>query len=279
MVTFVSSHPLQGGTAYLFPGETDAMGMPCACKIMVNAEYDYLLENEYRALMRLCGSSFVPRVYGLSRAVLPGTELDGRLMLTEQWVQGVSLERVMQAFSGHVLPASFMAGLTYEALGAAETICGAHLVYRDYHPGNLFLTLEGHLAIVDFGTALPQGVDDDLRVVNGFQVQACVPATPATDVYMLANCLVAVWFGKKMRPGELPDNDLGRFFRKCLEGRFIDAAQALSFLKCMVSLPPERLTRVAMALLARFLLAGDDGVCSPHLPKRERVACLTTQRG
>ena len=77
---------------------------------------------------------------------------DGRLALVFELVQGLDLEKVIQADSACPRPVVAVSVVSEILLGLEE----AHrhqIVHRDLKPENIMLTFEGRIKITDFGVA------------------------------------------------------------------------------------------------------------------------------
>ena len=145
--------------------------------------------------------------------VEPVIEINGRSALVMEYVRGATGEQIVRARPNGIPVADALAMIRDAARGldaAWTTTTGSlntpmHIVHRDIKPGNLMLTLEGRLKVVDFGMA-KASLDD-----RESQSAAFVPGsrgymaperydgedTPKGDVYALGLTLFELIAGKK----------------------------------------------------------------------------------
>lgn len=99
-----------------------------------------------------------------------GRALDGRVFLAMELLHGETLERRLEKTRG--MDWREAASLAVEVTKALEAAHGANLVHRDLKPGNLFLTREGGVKLLDFGVALALSdvESSDERRQRGFAI-------------------------------------------------------------------------------------------------------------
>jgi serine/threonine-protein kinase len=134
--------------------------------------------------------------------VLDLGEHDGRPYLVMELLEGESLaERIGRA--GPMAPAE-AARVAAAVAGALEAAHRAGVVHRDVKPGNVFLTADGGVKVLDFGIALAAGeaalTTGDLLGTAAYLAPERVlgqRATPAADVYALGVVLYELLAGRR----------------------------------------------------------------------------------
>jgi eukaryotic-like serine/threonine-protein kinase len=152
------------------------------------------LRREARAAARLDHPN-IARVLDLG-------EHDGRPYLVMELLEGESLAgRIDRA--GPMAPgeAARVVAAVADALQAAHR---AGVVHRDVKPGNVFLTAEGEVKVLDFGIASAAGEADlttgDLLGTAAYLAPERAlgrPATPAADIYSLGVVLYELLAGRR----------------------------------------------------------------------------------
>ena len=135
-------------------------------------------------------------------------ELDGRLFIVMEYVEGETLAEVLLR-RGAFRPAE----ATQLALQICSGLAHAHahgIVHRDIKPQNLLVEPDGSLKIADFGIAKPEGATT-LTEAGGIigtaaylapEQLAGEEATPASDVYSLGAVLYEMLTGRPPRDVE-----------------------------------------------------------------------------
>ena len=157
------------------------------------------LRREARAAARLDHPN-IARVLDLG-------EHDGRPYLVMELLEGESLAgRIDRA--GPMAPgeAARVVAAVADALQAAHR---AGVVHRDVKPGNVFLTAEGEVKVLDFGIASAAGEADlttgDLLGTAAYLAPERAlgrPATPAADIYSLGVVLYELLAGRRPFEGD-----------------------------------------------------------------------------
>jgi eukaryotic-like serine/threonine-protein kinase len=134
--------------------------------------------------------------------VLDLGEQDGRPYLVMELLRGESLAARLDR-AGPMAPAEAarVAAAVADALQAAHR---AGVVHRDVKPGNVFLTIDGEVKVLDFGIASAAGETDlttgDLLGTAAYLAPERAlgrPATPAADVYSLGVVLYELLAGRR----------------------------------------------------------------------------------
>lgn len=194
----------RGGMGQVFRAEHAMMGREVAIKVLPRAkstpEYEAAFRREIRMLARLDHENLV-------RALDAGHDAKVYYLVTEL-VPGVDLRR--QVLKYGPLDAIAAASVITQA---ARGLAYAHeqgLVHRDIKPGNLLVTQDGRVKVLDLGlagsTLDPETVSTG-RVVGTMdymapeQIRAPDAVGPAADVYSLGCTLYFVLSGQVPFPG------------------------------------------------------------------------------
>jgi serine/threonine protein kinase len=137
-----------GGMAVVHRGWDDELDRPVALKVLAeNLANDESFRRRFLREARVAARLAHPNIV----QVYDSGELDGRLMIVMEYVEGESLGHLLER-RGNVPPA--------EAVELALQLCSglahahaAGLVHRDVKPQNLLLREDGVLKIADFGIA------------------------------------------------------------------------------------------------------------------------------
>jgi WD40 repeat protein len=169
-------------------------------------------------------SSNVCRVFDL-------IEADGRELLSMEYVDGVTLRKVVEDRSP--LPLTDAHPIASQLLAGLEAIHAAGLVHRDIKPENVMLTRTGRVVIMDFGLA--RDVRSDSSSIAG--TPAYMPPEqergdtidPRTDLFaagvVLAELITNartresranIWDGIRRRPVAIADNPWASVLRKAV---------------------------------------------------------------
>ncbi len=158
-------------------------------------------------------------------------EIDDLLALSMEWVDGVSLSRLLNA-STEPLNARLAARVAAQAaagLHAAHELCDemgrpTNLVHRDVSPQNILLSRNGHVHLSDFGIA--KAVSGMRELSSNVQVQGKMaylspeqarnePLDRRSDIFSLGAVLYLAALGSRpfMHPGDNAEQGLGRLLR------------------------------------------------------------------
>jgi serine/threonine protein kinase len=145
-----------------------------------------------------------------------GGEEDGIPFLTMEYIEGLDLDRLLQA-NGGTLPVGQACEMIYQAAIGLESIHQHGLIHRDLKPTNLMRTHQGAVKILDLGLArLVQGDDEQSELTPTFGIlgtldyqapeQAQDPhgADIRADIYSLGCTLY------KLLSGDVPFKDFSR---------------------------------------------------------------------
>lgn len=172
----------EGGMGHIFLARDRAIGDRCVIKVASSDEARQCLEREAHILRDLQHPGIVPLVGWYPEHDLPFAALS--------YVVGRSFEDLL---ADGPLPAGLV--MRY-ALQLSETIGylasqPQPIVHCDIKPGNLFLTSEGQVVLLDFGSAIEQGSAEQERDRYGTPGYAAPEQyrsspSPRSDVYGLA---------------------------------------------------------------------------------------------
>jgi serine/threonine-protein kinase len=134
--------------------------------------------------------------------VLDLGEQDGRPYLVMELLEGESLAARIGRAGGMTPPeASRVVAAVADALEAAHR---ARVVHRDVKPGNVFLTSDGEVKVLDFGIASAAGeaalTTGEMLGTPAYLAPERVlghPATPAADIYALGVVLYELLAGRR----------------------------------------------------------------------------------
>ena len=139
----------EGGMSRVYLAEDNRLGVQVAVKenLQTSLEARQQFEQEARVLAQLSHPN-LPRVS--DHFTDPGT---GRQYLVMEYVEGEDLENTLQR-TGKPLPEKPVLIWTEQVLDALEYLHNQHpkpIIHRDIKPGNIRLTPQGKVKLVDFG--------------------------------------------------------------------------------------------------------------------------------
>lgn len=193
---------------------------------------------------------------GIARILDGGTTDDGRPYMVMEYVDGEPITAHCER-----LRLGFDARLDL-FLAACDAVAHAHaqlIVHRDLKPGNLFVTKDGQVKLLDFGIAkvLSHAVDDLTRtqavltpVYASPEQLANRPVSTATDVYSLGVLLFQLLAGRT--PVDAVTASIPEVIDKVLDGNPPKASQVAAQLDAP-PVPPAKLAGDIDAILARCL--------------------------
>jgi eukaryotic-like serine/threonine-protein kinase len=196
----------EGGMAVVYRAHDETLDREVAVKILRSqfaSDEDFVrrFRQEARNAAALSHPSIAP---------VFDTGVDGDLeYIVMQLVDGPDLERVL-ADSGR-LPVSEALRITADVADALQAAHDSGIVHRDIKPGNILLTAQGDVRVVDFGIARALG--DSRTTQPGLllgSVQYCspeqvlgAPIGPPSDIYSLGIVLFELLTG--IRPFDGPE--------------------------------------------------------------------------
>ena len=197
----------EGGMAVVYRAHDETLDREVAVKVLRSqyaSDEDFVrrFQQEARNAAALSHPSIAP---------VFDTGVDGDFeYIVMQLVDGPDLERVL-AGSGR-LPVSEALRITSDVADALQAAHDNGIVHRDIKPGNILLTAQGDVRVVDFGIARALG--DSRTTQPGLllgSVQYCspeqvlgAPIGPASDVYSLGVVLFELLTGSRPFDGPEP---------------------------------------------------------------------------
>ncbi|HNS95479.1 MAG TPA: serine/threonine-protein kinase [Polyangiaceae bacterium] len=168
------------------------------------------------------------------------TAEDGAVFLVMELLEGQSMEALLQR-SGNVLSVQHVLAIADQTLDVLATAHGAGVIHRDIKPGNIFLTKQGQVKVLDFGLARLKEADPKTQLTG-------VGVVMGTSSYMAPEQARSQW---DRVDGRTDLFAVGAVMFRSLAGRVVHEAET----------PTDRL------LAAMTKPAISVGEVAPHLPK------------
>lgn len=168
------------------------------------------------------------------------TSEDGAVFLVMELLEGQSMEALLQR-SGGVLSVQHVLAIADQTLDVLASAHAAGVIHRDIKPGNLFLTKQGQVKVLDFGLARLKEADPKTQLTG-------VGVVMGTSSYMPPEQARSKW---DVVDGRTDLFAVGAVMFRALSGRVVHEAET----------PTDRLL-AAMSQQAISL-----GTVAPHLPK------------
>jgi serine/threonine-protein kinase len=138
------------------------------------------------------------------------TEDDGDLLMVMEFVRGETLQKLAERMGP--MPPDFAAQLCSQALDGLWHAHRAGIVHRDLKPGNLMVTGDGIVKVMDFGIARIAGSEH--LTSDGFTMGTPAYMAPEqvrgeevdarSDIYAMGVVLYRLWTGRLPFQGETP---------------------------------------------------------------------------
>lgn len=140
-------------------------------------------------------------------------EANGLLYLTMEFAAGCDLHKLVKQRGGPI-PAAEACTLICQAADGLQSAHDKSIIHRDVKPGNLILTQEGYVKVLDLGLARLVGqTDRGAPLTGGFigtqsyaapeQLADTHTVTAAADIYSLGCTLYFLLAGRNPSPGRL----------------------------------------------------------------------------
>lgn len=144
----------QGGFGSVYKGYDESMERNVAIKVV-----ERIGDREAMVLKSLDHKG-LPRLYDIYR------DHDHTYMIME-WIEGIDLEKYISARGA--MSEKKAAGIGMELLKILDYLHGLRpaVVYQDLKPANIMLMPDGHIKLIDFGTALVMNYGDDVKNLAG----------------------------------------------------------------------------------------------------------------
>ena len=180
-----------GGTGSVRRAHDPVLDRPVAIKLLRSGAGDDVMRARLRAEAQLAGQLHHP---GIAQIYDFGEDTSGDEVapyIVMQYVRGTSLWQVLR--DRRTLPPDEVMDIVAQVAAALQVAHEAGIVHRDLKPGNMLLTPEGRVVLVDFGIA--RSADTEPLTMTGTIVgtadyispeqAAGRPATGRSDLYAL----------------------------------------------------------------------------------------------
>ena len=144
----------RGGFGSVYKGYDESMERDVAVKVV-----EGIGEHE-AAILKSLDHRGLPRLYDIYRDA-------GHTYLIMEWIEGIDLERYITTRG--VMSEKKATKIGLELLGILSYLHSLRpaVIYQDLKPANIMLMPDGHIKLVDFGTALVMNYGDDVKNMAG----------------------------------------------------------------------------------------------------------------
>lgn len=198
-------HLGSGGMSYVFWAERDDghFKQRVALKLIKRGMESEQILQRFRSERQILSGLDHPNI---ARLLDGGLSDDGMPYFTMEYVQGTPID---QYCDQHCLSLSDRLNLFGDVCRAVQYAHSNLVIHRDLKPGNIFVSVEGTVKLLDFGIArvLGDGPDDQVLTRTGLRVMTpeyaapeqvlSAPVTTATDVYALGMVLYELLTGHR----------------------------------------------------------------------------------
>jgi tetratricopeptide (TPR) repeat protein len=162
----------RGGLGEVYLAHDDTLDRDVAIKFLT----DPLQDGAPRRLLREARASASLDHPGICAVYEVGEALDGRAFIVLQYVEGESLETLLERGPMHPVDALTLCARIANALAAAHR---RGVIHRDLKPGNVMLTPDGRPMLVDFGIAKTASTARSSDLTTTMTATTRVVGTPA----------------------------------------------------------------------------------------------------
>jgi serine/threonine-protein kinase len=134
----------------------------------LRTDYSRLLSEAY-AHSRLSSSNIVK--------LLDIGQADGQYFIVLEYIEGATVEELVNELGGQ--PTEIISLVGYCVVNALQDIEANNLVHRDIKPGNIMVTTDGDVRLLDFGLAVPLDIAASDSDNENFQ---CTPQFAAPEL-------------------------------------------------------------------------------------------------
>jgi len=202
----------RGGLGEVYLAHDDTLDRDVAIKFLT----DPLQDGAPRRLLREARASAALDHPGICAVYEAGEGPDGRAFIVMQYVEGESLETLLERGPMHPVDALTLCARIANALALAHR---KGVIHRDLKPGNVMLTPDGRPMLVDFGIAKTTSPSSSSDVTTTMTATTRVVGTPAymspeqiqqrpldgrSDLFALGLILFECLTGKRAFEGRSP---------------------------------------------------------------------------
>jgi eukaryotic-like serine/threonine-protein kinase len=194
-----------GGVAEVYEGRDRLLGRRVAIKIL-QSQYarDLAFQETFQREARTAAMLSHPNIVGVYDA---GVQ-DGTHFIVMEYVDGRNLNRVIQ--SEGPLRAGLAAKITMDVCSGLAAAHARGLMHRDVKPGNVMLTSDGEVKVMDFGFAM--AVTSEIQTTSVIGTSQYISPEVAqgkavdyrSDIYSVGCCLYQMLTGTVPFAGGMP---------------------------------------------------------------------------
>lgn len=189
----------EGGTAVVVLAHDRLLRRNVVLKILSNPSLPGALAEEYfmREAQIVAGMAHpnIVTVFDIGNAA-------GRMYIVMEYLEGKSLDVILEERSGKGLPLPDVARIASQLAEALAYAHSRHVIHRDLKPGNVMVLPDGHVKLMDFGMAkaLPIHRDRSLYICGtpdymSPEQEAGEDLTSATDIYSFGLLILETLLG------------------------------------------------------------------------------------
>lgn len=151
--------------------------------------------------------------------------LNGYPSIIEERIDGTPLSKTIA--NGHCLELDEGRRIALELLHGCLTLQSLGYIHHDLHPGNIIRAFDGRVLLVDLGSASPIAIDDENRVLNGYEPTSernrptGRPPQETYDAICIANVIRKACWGDYLSHGErIPKSKLYSWTERVINNEF-----------------------------------------------------------
>lgn len=143
-----------GGFGDVYRGYDIRMDRPVAIKDVID------MSEKEAAVIKALDHKGLPRLYDIIRT-------DGHIYMVMEWIEGMDLQKVIETKGA--LSEDKAVNIGMELLDILQYLHSRKpmIIYQDLKPANIMLKPDGHIKLVDFGTALVMTYGDEAMRIAG----------------------------------------------------------------------------------------------------------------
>src|SRR5262249_16472271 len=144
----------EGGMGAVYKALDTRLGRPVALKVLTHGAGSWTHERRFAREARAASALNHPNIV----TIYEFNTHDGLDYISMEYVQGTTLSKLLAERS---LPVATLLEYARQAAGAIAKAHQAGIVHRDLKPGNIMVTPDGMVKVLDFGVATRQSADPD----------------------------------------------------------------------------------------------------------------------